>query len=344
MHSILKDASATGSAKGRSTDDKSLFVETILTAIAPGSDSTEQIPSLVDTSNAIGLSKSTTRRKLKVATAKRNSLVANLDSVKWSRQSMKRKGFSKITNEKRAAVCDWVKNHPNVIHSPIANDTILIKVEGHDEKQRVGKLLLEIPVRELHCLMVAKAEVGGLAVARDDSERIIISDSMLRKIIKKDMPQVKKATDRHKQMCGCEVCIQCASHQKSLSAWRYRRLQKLEADAKDLPEDSQEQQQTRQYRQSFLTDSGELKHEKPRHAVKSIMCDALQCGYCHWNCVLRRCETCPTYILNPLESSIDPDHAASPSIRFHHYQYTTKCTTHGVLPLDAKTCGACEQT
>jgi hypothetical protein len=121
-----------------------------------------------------------------------------------------------------------------VIHSPIANDTILVKLEGHDEKQRVGKLLLEIPVRELHCLMVAKAEVGGLALAQDDSERIIISDSMLRKIIKKDMPQVKKATDRHKQMCGCELCIQCALHQKSLSAWRYRRLQKLEADAKDL--------------------------------------------------------------------------------------------------------------
>mgnify|MGYP000040289675 CR=1 FL=1 len=147
---------------------------------------------------------------MKVATAKQNSLVANLESVKWSRQSKKRKGFSKITTEKRAAVCDWVKNHPNVIHSPIANDTILVKLEGHDEKQRVGKLLLEISVRELHCLMVAKAEVGGLAVARDDSERIIISDSMLRKIIKKDMPQVKKATDRHKHsMCIASKVTEC---------------------------------------------------------------------------------------------------------------------------------------
>jgi hypothetical protein len=34
IHSILKEASATGSAKGRTTDDKSLFVKTILTAIA----------------------------------------------------------------------------------------------------------------------------------------------------------------------------------------------------------------------------------------------------------------------------------------------------------------------
>jgi hypothetical protein len=67
MRSILKDASATGPAEGRSTDDKSLFVETILTAIAPGSGSTEQTPSLVDTSKAmiivkLSLSKSTTTK------------------------------------------------------------------------------------------------------------------------------------------------------------------------------------------------------------------------------------------------------------------------------------------
>jgi hypothetical protein len=77
-----------------------------------------------------------------------------------------------------------VKNHPNVIHSPIANDTILIKLKGHKEKQRVSNLLLEIPVHELHYLMVAKAEVGGLAVARDELNQIIISNTMLRKILK----------------------------------------------------------------------------------------------------------------------------------------------------------------
>jgi hypothetical protein len=39
-------------------DDKSLFVETALTVIAPpGSSSIEQAPSLLDTSKAIGLSK-----------------------------------------------------------------------------------------------------------------------------------------------------------------------------------------------------------------------------------------------------------------------------------------------
>jgi hypothetical protein len=47
---ILKEASATGLAKGGINDAKPLFVKTILTAIAPDSGSNEQMPSLVDTS------------------------------------------------------------------------------------------------------------------------------------------------------------------------------------------------------------------------------------------------------------------------------------------------------
>jgi hypothetical protein len=46
-----------------------------------------------------------------------------------------------------------------------------------------------------------------------------------------------------------------------------------------------------------------------------------------------------------LKSSIDPGDAASPPIKFHHYQFATKCAIHdGVLLLDTKTGGACEQT
>jgi hypothetical protein len=46
-----------------------------------------------------------------------------------------------------------------------------------------------------------------------------------------------------------------------------------------------------------------------------------------------------------MSSSINPNDATRPTIQFHHYQYAAKCTIHGVLPLDEKTCGACcEQT
>jgi hypothetical protein len=89
IRSILKDASATWLSKSPTTDNKSLFVETILTAIVPDSGSIQRTPSLVNMSKAIGLSSSTTRQKLKVSSAKQNSLVANLTLAKWLRPSKK---------------------------------------------------------------------------------------------------------------------------------------------------------------------------------------------------------------------------------------------------------------
>jgi hypothetical protein len=93
-------------------------------------------------------------------------------------------------------------------------------MQGPQRNAEGRKLLLEITVCELHCLMVAKAEVGGLAAAQDDSNQKIISNTMQQKIIKKDLPQVKKATDWHKHMCGCEV-------------WSDNRMIKVSKDANE---------------------------------------------------------------------------------------------------------------
>ena len=56
-------------------------------------------------------------------------------------------------------------------------------------------------VRELHNIMVSTPEKGGLKEARDSDNNIIISDSILRKILP---PQIKNMTSRYKIMCDCE--------------------------------------------------------------------------------------------------------------------------------------------
>ena len=84
---------------------------------------------------------------------------------------------------------DWILKHPNVIHSPITADTLLIKDEftgkyfqfvsiwysftiltfiliyllliGKKTK-RVGKLLLKTSVRELHNDLIKSEKLGGL--------------------------------------------------------------------------------------------------------------------------------------------------------------------------------------
>lgn len=292
IRAIVKEASSTATKSGRVNADKSLFLENLLTAIAPDSTTDTVTPSITNTSKALGIPMSTVGQKLKAASKKRDSLILDGDSAKWSRPSKRRRGFTKVTPTVRAAVSDWVKNHPNVIHSPIANDTLLVKVLGEEQKRRVGKLLLEIPVRELHCLMMATLEEGGLAMARDENGKSIISDTTLRNIIKYDIPQLKKATDRHKQMCGCETCITIASHQKSLNAWRFRCLRSLEAKIKTACDGSEERHNAslakQDYKSHVFTETGEPIHPKPRHALESIMCKPLDCGYNHWNCVLRR--------------------------------------------------------
>jgi hypothetical protein len=54
---------------------------------------------------------------------------------------------------------NWIQSHENVVTSPIYNENILVKQEpGSIEKRRLPKLLLEIPVRELHNLLVAPIE------------------------------------------------------------------------------------------------------------------------------------------------------------------------------------------
>jgi hypothetical protein len=68
-----------------------------------------------------------------------------------------------------------------VIDSLIANDCLWIKdAEAPGGRKRVGKLLLEISVRELHNDLVDTPESGGLAEARDESGKILIGDTALR--------------------------------------------------------------------------------------------------------------------------------------------------------------------
>ena len=51
-------------------------------------------------------------------------------------------------------------HHPQVVQSPIANDCLKAKVDGHTEPQLVPKLLLQVSVRDLNKNLVIKADNG----------------------------------------------------------------------------------------------------------------------------------------------------------------------------------------
>ena len=62
------------------------------------------------------------------------------------------------------------------MQSPIANDCLKVKIDGHTEPQLVQKLLLQVSVRELHNNLVIATKHGGLKEARYEDDNIIISD------------------------------------------------------------------------------------------------------------------------------------------------------------------------
>jgi hypothetical protein len=342
LQDLLKASMSTTKVRGRTNDDKAAFIEAILTAVAPDllSDS-KDAPSLRSQSKTLGISPATGFRKLSAASKKRKALKSSNPSTSWSKITRRRKGKTNITPSVREAVCKWVRNHENVIHSPLKDDTLLLKwsLGSSTTKQRVGKLLLEISVRELHNCMVATTS-GGLPESRGMHGNVIISDTSLRKIIAEDIPELRPSSARYKQMCGCEICLSISALQRSLNAFRMRKIRNLEQNAKSLRQESPERKVactvTEEYKVFVQAPNGAIKHEKPRQAVKSIMCEQANCGHHHWNCVLRRCESCPQYPNHPLEELDE-------KIRFHDYVAFTKCSVHGNLEINAKFCGQCEE-
>ena len=74
------------------------------------------------------------------------------------------------------------------MQSPIVNDSLKVKIDGHTELQLVPKTLLHVSVREIHNNLVSDADNGGLEEARYEDYNIIISDSSLRSLLP---PQLK---------------------------------------------------------------------------------------------------------------------------------------------------------
>jgi hypothetical protein len=331
LRSILEIGSAD---KGRSNVEQSLVTDTILTAVAAGSPS-KNVPTMKASMEVLGIKNTGAgrsrmkragimRKKIKAAkSTSRNAKWVSLLKRQW-------KGHRKVTTEIRAKVVDWIKSHEHVVNSPIYNETLLIKDPVTSEKSRVAKLLLEIPVRELHNNLLAPVQEGGLAESRDSAGAILISDTNLRIIIKESLPQLRRMSNRHKQMCGCETCIIASSLQKSLNGFRRRQEKSLLS----VPATAANQEYICQ-----VIPSGEHWHEKPIDALQEIQCPPLLCGFPHWNCVLRKCKECPSYkVPTNYEDGLDED---APKIRFHYYCKATKCSKHGDLELGSTVCDLC---
>jgi hypothetical protein len=227
-----------------------------------------------------------------------------------------------------------------IVASPNSSDTLLTRdPENPSVKIRTSKLYLQISMRELHNDLLSDPPLG-LPEARDADGQPVISDTALRALLP---PQVRSMTKRHKQMCGCEVCIIVRQQQMSLNAYRLSLLRRLEKEASEFPDEASKQIATvraEEYRSTILPNGTHL-HSKPKDALISIMCPNVQ-GFDvpHMNCILRECKYCPKYQYLREEAALSNN---APPIKFHVYQKYAKCTFHGLLPDGTKSCVTCDE-
>lgn len=342
QYEAIAKALETDKTKGRVCDDQSNFVDSVFLANAANVDS-EDAPSLNSQARSLPMPRSSALRRLKNGIQRRAKVFTDTVGIRWSTGSRMRKRYSKVTPEKRAALDKWIRGHHDVVQSPIAKDTIQVYNPETKYKEPKPKLLLMISVRELHNDMTKPVEAGGFEYAHSDDGKLLISDTMLRSLLPKEL---RRMTERHKQMCGCETCIVGRSQLRSIRAYRTRTLRSLKAIARDAPPGAEKRSALNAaalYEQQVCHPTGEIRPATIHESIKLVQCPNLDgFSFPKWSCVLGCCNDCPDY-----DDSI-PDHEKQTEsnelcrITFDVYKPYTKCSKHGLLPDGSKTCPSCE--
>jgi len=105
--------------------------------------------------------KTTARRNMNTGKVHRGNMRDKKGTV-FSRV-LKKLGHTKVTLKLQADFLLWLDNHNMVIQSPLAADTLLIPdPKNPGNKKRMNKILLQIPVRELHNDLVDRDPLIGL--------------------------------------------------------------------------------------------------------------------------------------------------------------------------------------
>ena len=108
--------------------------------------------------------KKTAYRQFGAAKSKRKAI--KFGNTPWSLKQ-KRKWHSNIDEKIKKYLYNWIMHHPQVVQSPLVNDCLKVKIDGHSEPKMVPELLFHVYVRELHNNFVSATMDGCLKEARD---------------------------------------------------------------------------------------------------------------------------------------------------------------------------------
>jgi hypothetical protein len=91
-----------------------------------------------------------------------------------------RQNYNTIQKQLKSDVQNWVLQHPNVKPSCISNDVLTVVNPTTNEKEKKHKMLMEVPVRDLHNDLIKPEDEGGLpGIINPNTGKPYISDTML---------------------------------------------------------------------------------------------------------------------------------------------------------------------
>ena len=222
-----------------------------------------------------------------------------------------------------------------------SNDTVLVKVPNADgvlTKQRVGKLLLEISVRDLHQDLISEPPVGFPDAYCATTGKLLVSERHLRNVLP---PQLRAISFAQKQICGCECCTITKMLHESLLKFRKKEINSNEVST------GVSTRRSRNDIYSFHTYKDQLKSNieflvsKPTTIVSKLSCPTdPNLNIPKLECVMGRCPACPDVPIPEFE--IRDNNSLSP-ISYGIYMYHTKCKKHGLLKDKSSTCPECSK-
>ena len=342
MKNSLIQAQKTNSLKGRSNDDLRAFVQSVVLSSMPSTNQQveEKENGLFKASSnqiaeTLGVQKLKYYRIRKENQSKRDLLELrsemndgiSLTAGTIFSQVVKRKGWTKVNKDLEEKVYSFIENHPNVVQSPMMNDYVRVKDKSDPSVvHKLPKLLLQVSIRELHndlLEQVPEASKDGVP---------LVSDTKLREMMP---PQVKKMTERYKEICGCSDCVSIGYLHSDNNIFTSTFITDLKNKRDSHLPGSRSWSNGNEQLTKFL-DEYERK-DRPKDALKLLQCQPCDEAFpdlINYSCAKGTCQCCPK--MSPHSALM----SSNKLIWFHAYEVVTTCTKHGVLSAESNGCCA----
>ena len=335
------------SRRGRLNDDQeSLRTNLVAAMMWSPKDNNEELPMkrndlLRMICSDSRISRSAGKRLINKAYNRRRTLCTLSSQEKVTSWSIitQRNGYNTQQSKLNSSLFDWIINHPHVVSSPIARDSVLVDVpciDGTKRKERVGKLLLEISVRELHQDLMRPPPIGLKDAFCKVTKKLLISESYLRNMLP---PQLRAMTFAQKQICGCECCTIMRMYHASLLKYRKTILSTQGSTSRRATRTKTHKNISLSEYELDVMENNEPKYPTPRDVISTMTCpNVSDLQLPKLKCVMGRCKECPRPSIPTLELTSNNEFA---KISYGAYKYHFRCKIHGPLIGNKSDCAKC---